>query len=147
MYGQRGSTLLELLTVLSVMGVLAAVAVPSAAAAKRTFAASSAVDRLAVALRSAQARAQSAGSPVCVRVGADGTLIVADEGPEGRVVERDELGTAVSSNYPGAVVEFGPPGWPCASGSASPRAGRFLVSGGGAGREVVVQLGGCVRCE
>jgi len=147
MRGQRGSTLIELITVLSVVAVLAAVAVPGASAVKGVFAASSAVGRLAEVLRAAQARAQSTGAEVSVQVGADGTFAVTDGGPDGAVVERGQLETGVSSNYPGGAVEFGPRGWPCAPGSSSPRAGRFMIAGGGAGREVVVQLGGCVRCE
>jgi prepilin-type N-terminal cleavage/methylation domain-containing protein len=147
MRGQRGSTLIELITVLSVMGALGAVAVPSASAVRGAFAASSAVDRLAVVLRFAQARAQSAGSRICVRVAADGSFAVTDGGSDGSIVEQGQLQTEVSSNYPGGAVEFGPRGWPCMPGSASPRAGRFLIAGGGDGLEVVVQLGGCVRCD
>jgi prepilin-type N-terminal cleavage/methylation domain-containing protein len=147
MRGQRGSTLVELITVLSVIGILSTVSVPSASAVREAFAASSAVDRLAIVLRFAQARAQSAGSRVSVRVGADGAFTVTDSGSDGSIVEQGQLQTGVSSNYPGGAVEFGPRGWPCVPGSASPRAGRFLIDGGGDGREVVVQLGGCVRCE
>ncbi len=62
-------------------------------------------------------------------------------------MDQGELDAAVASNYVGMAVEFAPPGWPCLPGGTSPRAGRFLVAGGGAGREVVLQLGGCIRCE
>lgn len=143
---QRGNTLIELITVISVMGILAAVAVPSAASAKRAFAASSAVHRLTLVLRVAQARAQSASSRVCVRVDPGGSYMVT-EGAGGPVVDRGELNAEVSSNYAGQAVEFAPPGWPCAPGATSPRAGRFFVADGGAGRQIVLQLGGCVRCE
>ena len=120
---------------------------PGASAVKGVFAASSAVDRLAVVLRAAQARAQSSCTRVCVRVGTDGTFSVSESGLDGSTIEQGQLEAAVSSNYPGGAVEFGTKGWPCSPGSASPRAGRFLIAGGGPGREVVVQLGGCVRCE
>lgn len=147
MLRQRGSTLLELITVMSVMGILAAVAVPSAASAKRAFAASSAVDRLTLVLRVAQARAQSASSRVCVRVDPGGRYVVTEGGAGGPVVDHGEFNLSVSSNYVGGAVEFTPRGWPCAPGATSPRAGRFFVAGGGASREVVLQLGGCIRCE
>jgi prepilin-type N-terminal cleavage/methylation domain-containing protein len=145
--GQHGSTLLELLTVLAVTGVLAAIAVPSASAVRRAFAAASAVDRLALVLRSAQAHAQSESARVCVRLDAGGGFAVTQGSDEGPVVDQGELNVAVASNYSGLAVEFAPPGWPCLPGGASPRAGRFFVAGGGAGREVVLQLGGCIRCE
>ncbi len=147
MLRQRGSTLFELITVVSIIGILAAIAVPSAASAKRAFAASSAVDRLTLVLRFAQARAQSASSRVCVCVDPGGSYVVTEGGAGGPVADSGELNAGVSSNYPGGAVEFTPRGWPCAPGAASPRAGRFFVAGGGAGREVVLQLGGCIRCE
>jgi prepilin-type N-terminal cleavage/methylation domain-containing protein len=147
MRGQRGTTLLELLTVISVIGVLASVVVPSASAVRRVFASSSAVDRLALVLRDAQARAQGGATRVSVSVHSDGSFVVSDGGAGGPVVDLGELGADVTSNYPGGAVQFASRGWPCVPGGASPRAGRFSVAGGGAGREVVLQLGGCIRCE
>ena len=144
---QAGSTLFELLSVLSVLAILAAVTVPGAAAARRTFAAASAPARLALVLRSAQARAQSGGCTVTVAVDGSGAYRVT-QGVDGivSVVAQGDLGAGVASNYPQGAVQFGEAGWPCLAGTTTPRAGTFSVGGTGSGHLVVVQLGGCVRC-
>ena len=144
---QRGSTLLELVTILAISAVLCAVAVPGVAAVRSVFAAEAAAERLALVLRTAQARAQAHGVAVRVSVAGDGCYSVCDVCPSGeRPVARGELGAEVDSNYPQGAVEFGAAGWPTLPGGASPRAGHFTIGASTAGRVVVVQLGGCVRC-
>jgi type II secretory pathway pseudopilin PulG len=144
---QHGSTLLELVAILAISAVLCAIAVPGVAAVRSIFAADAAVERLALILRSAQARAQARGIVVRVSVGGDGSYSVCDVGPsgEGRPA-RGELGAHVDSNFPQGALEFGAAGWPTLPGGTSPRAGHFTVGAAAAGRDVVVQLGGCVRC-
>ena len=148
---QGGSTLLELLTVIAVVGILAAVAVPGAAAARRAFAGDAAARKLALVLRAAQARAQARVSIVRVSVAGDGTYVVLDmcagHDATAAPVAAGQLGADVHTNYPGGALEFGPRGWPCLPGASSPRAGSFTISGGSGDPDVVVQLGGCVRCS
>lgn len=147
MLRQQGSTLLELVAVLAIGAVLSAVAVPGAAAVRSVFAADAAAERLALVLRAAQARAQAHGAAVRVSVAGDGRYAVCEVCPSGeRPVARGELGAEVDSNYPQGTLEFARAGWPTLPGGASPRAGHFTIGAAPAGRVVVVQLGGCVRC-
>ena len=144
---QRGSTLLELVTILAISAVLCAIAVPGVAAVRSVFAADAAADRLALVLRDAQARAQAHGAAVRVSVTGDGRYLVCDIGASGESpVARGELGADIDSNYPQGTLEFGASGWPKLPGGASPRAGHFTIGAAAVGRVVVVQLGGCVRC-
>jgi len=144
---QHGSTLFELVAILAIGAVLCAIAVPGVAAVRSVFAADAAAERLALVLRDAQARAQARSAVVRVSVAGDGRYSVCDVSASGQSpVARGELGAAVSSNYPQGTLEFGPAGWPTLPGGASPRAGHFTIGAATAGRVVVVQLGGCVRC-
>jgi type II secretory pathway pseudopilin PulG len=144
---QHGSTLLELVAILAISAVLCAIAVPGVAAVRSVFAADAAAERLALVLRTAQARAQAHGAAVRVSVAGDGRYSVCDVGAFGeRAVARGELGADVVSNYPQGALEFGAAGWPTLPGGASPRAGHFTIGASTAGHVVVVQLGGCVRC-
>ena len=116
---QHGSTLLELVTILAISAVLCAVAVPGVAAVRSVFAADAAVDKLALVLRDAQARAQAHGATVRVSVAGDGRYSVCDVSASGeRPVARGELGAAVDSNYPQGTLEFGAAGWPTLPGGA-----------------------------
>jgi type II secretory pathway pseudopilin PulG len=142
---RRGHTLIELVTLLAVMAVLAAVAVPSASSVRGVFAGRSGAERLALVLRAAQAQAQSRAFRVDVTVRGDGRYEVVEARP-GAAVERGELGTHVTTNYPDGALSFGVSGSPCLFATTTPRAGSFAL-GSGAGCTVVVQLGGCIRCR
>ncbi len=149
MIRERGVTLIEVVVMLAVVSTLAGIAVPSVAALRSALLDDAAARTLALVLRAAQARAQARATLVRVTVESDGTYAVAESAsatePEARErrVLAGRLGVAVTSNYPGGAVRFGPRGRPYALGSASPRAGTFLV---GDSHRVVLQLGGCVRC-
>jgi Tfp pilus assembly protein FimT len=134
--------MLEMMTVLAVLGILAAVAVPGAARARGTLSAGQAARRLALVLRTAQAEAQSRGSWVSVEVSADGDYVVS--GGTGADVTSGSLGASVTSTYPAGALGFSARGWAGLPGASSPRAGHFDISG--SVRSVVVQLSGCVRC-
>ena len=143
MQAQRGTTMLELVTVLAVVSVLAAVAVPGAARVRSVVSGAEGARRLALVLRTAQAQARSAGSPVRVQVSSSGDFTVT--GASGAVIMSGGLGAGVSSTYPGGTLEFGARGWAGLPGASSPRAGHFSIAG--CARTVVVQLSGCVRCS
>ena len=146
--GQSGTTLMELVVVLAVAAILAAVAVPGVGTARRVVAGAAGVQELALLLRWAQAQAQSCGTPVRVVLTDGGRYNVTQQGAESAsTIATGDLGVDVWSNFPLGAVEFVARGWPCLPGSDVPRAGRFRVAGGGLHREVVVQLGGCIRCE
>jgi prepilin-type N-terminal cleavage/methylation domain-containing protein len=148
---QGGTTLLELLTVIAIIGILVAVVVPGTAAARRAFVGKAAARRLALVLRTAQARAQARVCIVRVSIDGDGGYLVldipAEQDADGAPVAAGELGAAVHTNYPCGTVEFGPRGWPCLPGASSPRAGSFTIGSVSGDPDVVVQLGGCVRCR
>ena len=135
----------ELLTVLAIGAILVAVAVPGVVSVRRAFAGHAAAVRLALVLRSAQARAQSGAAVVCVSVRPDGRYDVREVATDGSTrVTSGDLGADVSTNYPGGSVEFGLRGWPSLPGASSPRAGTFRIAGGR--HAVVLQLAGCIRC-
>lgn len=146
---RHGFTLIELVVALAVAAILAAVAVPALVLAQGPSAAAVGAQRLALVLRSAQARACAGGCAVDVVVDRrDGSyeVRVPAEGDDGCVAERGSLAPAsVDSNYPGDTVRFAETGFPCGvSGSA--RAGTFAVTCGGSTRTVVLQLAGRIRC-
>ena len=143
----QGLTLLELVTLLAISGILCAIAVPGVTAVRSVFAADAATGKLALVLRDAQARAQAHGTRVRVSVASNGGYSVCEVGPSGeRPIAGGELGADVDSNYPQGTLEFGSAGWPTLPGGASPRPGHFSVGNAAAGRSVIVQMGGCVRC-
>lgn len=142
---RRGNTMIELVTLLAVMAILAAIAVPTASGARQALAGRSGAQRLALVLRAAQADAQSQARRVDVTVGVDGRYEVIQTGAA-PVVERGDLGVPLTTNYPGGALSFSAGGSPCLVATTMPRAGSF-VFGSGAGRTVVVQLGGCIRCR
>lgn len=143
---RAGVTLVELVVVLSVSALLCTVAVPGVVQARRTFRAADAAPRLALVLRTAQARAQAAGVAVRVEVEGTGRFLVVEVGATPLRLASGDLGAAVVSNYPDGTVQFGPGGLPSVAGGVSPRAGHFAIGAGSSIRTVVVQLGGCVRC-
>jgi type II secretory pathway pseudopilin PulG len=142
MQAQRGTTLLELVTILAVVGVLAAVVVPGAARVQSVMSGAEGARRLALVLRTAQAQARSRGAAVRVEVGSGGDFTVTCA--TGAMIMTGDLGASVSSTYPGGALEFGARGWAGLPGSSSPRAGHFSIAG--SARTVIVQLSGCVRC-
>jgi len=143
-----GFTVVELTVVCAIVGLFGAVAVPSAVATRRALGADAGARHLALVLRAAQARAQCGGARTAVQVTSDGRYEVAEQGEGGwRVTEAGDLPTSVSTNFPGGRVEFGRAGWPLLSGTATPRAGSFVLGSGGRTRTVVVQMAGCVRCR
>jgi type II secretory pathway pseudopilin PulG len=140
---ERGTTLLELLTVFAVVAVLGAIVVPGAARVRAIVSGGEGARRLALVLRAAQAQAQSVGAPVRVEVGAAGDYLITEA--SGAVLARGSLGTRVDSTYPGGALEFGARGWAGLPGASSPRAGHFSIAG--SSKSVIVQLSGCVRCS
>jgi type II secretion system protein H len=143
---QRGHTLCELLVVLAVTATLGGVAVPGLAWVQGRSAVRADAQRLALVLRSAQARAAATGDTVCVRLVDQGRGYVCEQSAAaaGTVVESGGFDTPCSTNYPGAAVEFREPGWPCGL-SGEPRAGSFTFACAGAQVSVVLQMGGRIR--
>ncbi len=136
------------MVVCAIVGLLCAFAVPSAVSARRALGADAGARHLTLVLREAQARAQAGGARIAVGVAPDGSYEVARQAEDGwRVTERGDLLARVSTNYPNARVEFGRAGWPLLPGTATPRAGSFVLGAGAHTRTVVVQLTGCVRCR
>jgi len=136
--------MLELLTIIVVLGVLGAIVVPSAARVGASVAGAHGDRRLALVLRAAQAEAQTGGAPVRVAVAPDGEYSVTRS--DGEQVAAGRLCAGVSSTYPDGTLEFTERGWARLPGAVSPRAGHFTVTGGAHSGTVVVQLSGCVRC-
>jgi prepilin-type N-terminal cleavage/methylation domain-containing protein len=143
---QRGHTLCELLVVLAVAATLALVAVPGLAWVQGRSAVRADAQCLALVLRSAQARAAATGDTVRVRLVGQGKGYVCEQTGVAAttVVASGAFDAPCSTNYPGAVVEFREPGWPC-SLSGEPRAGSFTFACDGAQVSVVLQMGGRVR--
>jgi type II secretory pathway pseudopilin PulG len=143
---QRGHTMFELLVVLAVAATLSGVSVPGLAWVQGRAAVKTDAQRLALVLRRAQARAAASGDTVCVRLDRRGRGYVCEQtGAAGTtVVESGDFQGPCATNYPGAAVEFGLWGWPCAL-SGEPRAGSFVFACHGAESSVVLQMGGRVR--
>ena len=143
---QRGHTLFELLVVLVVAATLALVAVPGLAWVQGRWAVRADAQRLALVLRSAQARAAATGDTVCVRLVGEGKGYACEQtgAAATTVVASGAFAVPCSTNYPGATVEFRAPGWPCGP-AGEPRAGSFTFVSGGAQVSVVLQMGGRVR--
>lgn len=144
----RGVTAIELVVVCAIMGVFCAVAVPSAVGTRRALGVDAGARHLTLLLREAQARAQSTGARTAVEVAPDGAYVVVESSPDGwRTTARGVLPSAVATNYPLGRVEFAPAGWPLLAGTATPRAGSFVLGKDGHTRTIVLQLTGCVRCR
>jgi prepilin-type N-terminal cleavage/methylation domain-containing protein len=144
-----GFTLVEIVVVLAVATVLAAITVPSVASVQGRAVVGAAARQLAMLLRRAQAAAQAGATRTQIQLteGGECTYTELREGVW-RYVAGASLGVlSCTTNYPGMAIEFSPRGWPCAAGSAVPRAGSFELSWAGLASKVVVQLTGDVRCE
>jgi Tfp pilus assembly protein FimT len=144
----HGFTAIEFIVVCAVVAVFCGVSVPSAVSVRRSLAADSGARTLALVLREAQARAQASGQRVGVLVDPHGAYEMLEQRTgEWTQVAQGELWAAVSTNYPDGRVDFGASGFPLLAGTATPRAGSFVVGSGARQRTVVVQLAGCVRCR
>ena len=144
MKDEQGTTMLELITVICIVGIFASIAVPAASRVRSAVSSAEGARRLAIVLRASQAEAQSRSAPVRIEVDPDGDYTVT--GPDGAQIMNGRLGAGVTSNYPDGVIEFTERGWARLPGASSPRAGHFTIAGASGSATVVVQLSGCVRC-
>ncbi len=136
----------ELLVALAVAATLGGVSVPGLAWVQGRSAVKGDAQRLALVLRRAQARAAASGGTVRVRLDDGGLGYVCEQlGACGEtIIDSGRFHGPCATNYPGAAVEFGTRGWPCAL-SGDPRAGSFVFARYGAESAVVLQMGGRVR--
>jgi prepilin-type N-terminal cleavage/methylation domain-containing protein len=142
-----GVTLMELLVVLAVLAILAAITVPGLGDGGGHVAALRAAQRLATALRLAQACAQDGERRMRVVLEGASTFSVERRCADGWAREsRTSIGAVeCSTNFPGGAVELDGAGLPLATTTGAPRAGTFTLARGAAQRAVVVQLTGRVR--
>jgi type II secretory pathway pseudopilin PulG len=136
----------ELLVALAVAATLGGVAVPGLAWVGGRTAVRADAQRLALALRQAQARAAATHDTVSLRLDSQGRGFVCEQtdGSVTTVIESGEFHGPCATNYPGGAVEFHVRQWPC-SLSGEPRAGSFTFACHGAQSSVVLQMGGRIR--
>jgi len=138
----RGATLLELLTVLAIIGVLAGIVVPGSAALADRLAVEHQASRLLVAYRSAWVAARMQQRLAIVRISADTLAIrtVRGAGDPDTVLAWSAPGPSVagvSLTSPAHTSVFGPDG--LAMGVAN--ATHVLVKGSASRRVVISRLG------
>jgi prepilin-type N-terminal cleavage/methylation domain-containing protein len=145
--GPSGITLLELVVVMAILAALAAVTVPMLGSGGGHATALRAAQRLATALRLAQASAQDGECRTRLRLnGPSGLIVERRRDGEWMRESRVSLGAVTcTTNYPAAAVEFDTAGFPLAVTTGAPRAGTFTVNRGETERAVVIQLTGRIR--
>gem|GEM_PF-3233604 len=143
---RSGVTLMELAVVMAVLATLAAITLPMLGAGHARVSVLRTAQRFATAVRYAQATAQDGDCRMRVVLD-EAAFRVERAGDEGWVRDLRATTGVVSggSNYPGDGVEFSRDGRPLVPGTATPRAGTFTFTCGGATRSVVLQLTGRVR--
>lgn len=140
----RGVSVIELVTVVLIVGILASVSVPLAAAGAR-YSVPLTARNVAVVLRLAQTTAQADDARVRFQVaGSHWSVLRTRDGVSDRIVSGDLGAISCATNYPDGWVEFDRRGYPL-SVSSAPRAGSFTFSYGGLQSTVVLQLTGRVR--
>jgi prepilin-type N-terminal cleavage/methylation domain-containing protein len=144
---RAGVTLLELVVVMAVLAALAAVTVPALGRGGSHATVLRGAQRLATALRFAQASAQDGECRTRLRLLGVSTLVV-ERRRDGVWTCESQTGLGAvtcATNYPAAAVEFDAAGYPLATTSGAPRAGTFTVGHGDDERAVVIQLTGRIR--
>jgi prepilin-type N-terminal cleavage/methylation domain-containing protein len=144
---RAGVTLLELVVVMAVLAAVAAVTVPMLGSGGGHATVLRGAQRLATALRFAQASAQDGECRTRLSLLGLSTLVV-ERRRDGVWTRESQTGLGAvtcATNYPASAVEFDVAGHPLAATTGTPRAGSFTVRRGDDERAVVIQLTGRIR--